>query len=159
MVLMAKMAETAKLVEMTKIVKTVKIVKMDKMAKIAQMVKLAKIAVFDKIGKIAEIAETDKVVAKMEIVILLKTFTFWVFFEKIDGFFFEKKTWTFFKIVKVGKVAVECVSNGFLSWKVFRPSYEVFWEEIRKHWTLENLETMIKKECFFWRKKMQYLLL
>ena len=31
---------------------------------------------------------------------------------------------------------------------VFRPLFEVFWPKIRKLWTLEELETMIEKECF-----------
>ena len=49
------------------------------------------------------------------------------FFErKMDGFF-EKKSWTFSKIAKGCKFAVECVSNGIISLNcLFRPHYEVF---------------------------------
>ena len=38
---------------------------------------------------------------------------------------------------------------------VFRPVYEVFWQRIRKLWTLEKLETMMKK--VFFEKKSFHL--
>ena len=61
-----------------------------------------------------------------EIVRFLKTFKTSVFFETIDGFF-GKKNSNFCKITKGDKFAVECISNGIISWKcLFRPNYQVF---------------------------------
>ena len=72
----------------------------------------------------------------------LKTFEIWVFFGKIDGFFE--------KIVERGKFAAERVPNATVSQNVFSAWFLSFFrEEIRKHWTLEKQENMMKKQCFF----------
>ena len=38
----------------------------------------------------------------------------------------------------------------------FRPNYEVFWQKIRNISTLEKLENMMKKECFFEKKRFHF---
>ena len=87
----------------------------------------------------------------------------WVFSKKVDEFF--EKILLFFKIAEVSKFDIECVSNGIISRKcLFRKCpgnafshYEVFLAKIRKIWTLEKLENMMKKECSF-REKSFHLL-
>ena len=76
-------------------------------AKGAGNAKIAKNARKAKTAKIAEIAET-------EIVRLLKTFEIWVFLKNRWAF---QKNLIFFNFAKVGKITVECVSNGIISEK------------------------------------------
>ena len=81
-----------------------------------------------------------------EIERFLKTFKFWVFFQKIDGFF-EKKLENFFKIEKGGKFAVKAYQTEFFRKNV--SALIVFWQKIRKFWKLGKLE---KKMKFFFRE-------
>ena len=67
---------------------------------------------------------------------------------------FSKKILSFLKTAEGNKFAVRCVSYGNISLKcLFRPHYEVFWQKIRKLWTLEKLENMMQKKCFFFEEK------
>ena len=50
------------------------------------------------------------------------------------------------KIVKYGKLFVEYVSNGIISWKsILHLNCEVSWLKIRKIWKFEKLKNMTKK--------------
>ena len=83
---------------------------MARVAKMAIMVKMAKNVKMAKTSKLAKIVEIS-MIPESEIVMFLKTFKIWVFFEKLDGY--SKRTWI---LLKIGKFAVERVSNGFISW-------------------------------------------
>ena len=93
----------------------------------------------------------SKFAVECEIVRFLETFKIWVFWK--NRWVSRKKT--FFKIAKGGKFAVECVLNGMISQKcLFCPTYEVFWQRIRKLSTLEELEDRMKKEYIFEKKNV-----
>ena len=78
------------------------------------------------------------------------------FWKNRQGFW--KKTTILFKIAKRGRFAVERVSNGFSSQTCFPPYLWSFvGKNIRKLGTLENLEGMMKKDCFFKRKSFHFL--
>ena len=153
---MAKKAKVAKMAKMTKVAKIAKIAKIATIAKIAEIGKISKIAAIAEIAKIAEIAEIAKI-TETEIVMFLKTFKIWVFSEKVDGLF-GKKLKIYSKSLKLANLLLNAHRMVLFFKNVFRPIYEVFWQRIRKLLTLEELETMLKKEWFFSRKKRFHLL-
>ena len=68
------------------------------LAKIANMAKTSEMADISKMAKVAKLTKTGKI-AETGIMIFLKTFKIWVFFEKIDGF--SKKLEFYSKSLKV----------------------------------------------------------
>ena len=149
---MAKVAKIAKIATIAKIAEIGKIAKIAKIANIANIAEIAKIAAIAEIAKIAEIAEIAKI-TETEIVMFLKTFKIWVFSEKVDGFF-GKKLKIYSKSLKLANLLLNAHRMVLFLKNVFRPIYEIFWQRIRKLLTLEELETMLKKECFFREKNV-----
>ena len=64
---------------------------------------------------------------------------------------FSRKYLNFSKILKVGKFAIECLSNGIVPRKsLFRLDYEVFWQEALKVGKIRNYD---EKKSVFPEKK------
>ena len=86
----------------------------------------------------------------------LKTFVIWVVFKKNRWFW--KKNLNVVEILKAGKFAVECVSNGIMSYHRpnqyhFRPNQEVFLAKNQKTLNVGKIrkhdEVFFRKENFF----------
>ena len=101
---------------------------------------------FEEIGETAKVSETD-------LVIIFESLKNWAFFGEIVELFI--KQFAFFKIAEGGKFAIECVPTGFVSQNRL-PAYlwGMFGKKIRKFWTWEKLETMIRNDGFFWEKNV-----
>ena len=66
---------------------------------------------------------------------------------------FSKKKDFYSNSKKVAKIAVECLSEGIISWKSpFRPIYGVFWQKVRKASNVRKVRKYDEEKRFSWKK-------